>query len=131
MLSQVAEKTSQPWEERRGSRLEFVWYSICQCVKLVVGFEKQQRKGLHPFLRTSQQLAPICCNRSTTNLFIITVLSRILDFFLFLPELMDLFVASRDQSAADQPNNLAEGHIPMYPLLNHLEIVRLQKRLRY
>jgi hypothetical protein len=23
---------------------------------------------------------------------------------------MDLFVAGRDQSAADQPNNLAEGH---------------------
>ena len=29
--------------------------------------------------------------------------------FLFLSELMDLFVAGRDQSAADQPNNLAEG----------------------
>jgi len=24
---------------------------------------------------------------------------------------MDLFVAGRDQSAADQPNNLAEGHL--------------------
>jgi len=30
--------------------------------------------------------------------------------FLFLSELTDLFVAGRDQSAADQPNNLAEGH---------------------
>jgi len=29
--------------------------------------------------------------------------------FLFLSELMDSFVAVRDQSAADQPNNLAEG----------------------
>ena len=28
-------------------------------------------------------------------------------------ELMDLFVAGRDQSAADQPNNLAEGHPPL------------------
>jgi hypothetical protein len=35
--------------------------------------------------------------------------------FLFLSELMDLFVAGRDQSAADQPNNLAEGHPPLYP----------------
>jgi hypothetical protein len=26
---------------------------------------------------------------------------------------MDLFVAGRDQSAADQPNNLAEGHFPL------------------
>jgi len=33
--------------------------------------------------------------------------------FLFLSELMDLFVAVRDQSAADQPNNLAEGHPPL------------------
>ena len=29
--------------------------------------------------------------------------------FFCLSELMDLFVAGRDQSAADQPNNLAEG----------------------
>jgi hypothetical protein len=33
--------------------------------------------------------------------------------FPFLSELMDLFVAGRDQSAAaEQPNNLAEGHPP-------------------
>jgi hypothetical protein len=32
--------------------------------------------------------------------------------FLLLSELMDLFVAGRDQSAADQPYNLAEGHPP-------------------
>jgi hypothetical protein len=31
--------------------------------------------------------------------------------FLFRSELlMNFFVAGRDQSAADQPNNLAEGH---------------------
>jgi hypothetical protein len=33
--------------------------------------------------------------------------------FFFLSELMDLFVAGRDQSAADQPNNLAECHPPL------------------
>ena len=33
--------------------------------------------------------------------------------FLLLSELMDFFVAGRDQSAADQPNNLAEGHPPL------------------
>jgi hypothetical protein len=33
--------------------------------------------------------------------------------FLFLSELMDLFVAGRDQSAANQPNNLAEGYPPL------------------
>jgi hypothetical protein len=32
---------------------------------------------------------------------------------LFLSELTDLFVAGRDQSVADQPNNLAEGHPPL------------------
>ena len=40
----------------------------------------------------------------------ISFLSRL---FVFLSELKDLFVASRDQSAADQPNNLAEGHPPL------------------
>jgi hypothetical protein len=32
--------------------------------------------------------------------------------FLILSELMDLFVAGQDQSAADQPNYLAENHPP-------------------
>ena len=36
-------KLPSPRKERRGSRLECVWYSFCQCVKQV-GFEKQQRK---------------------------------------------------------------------------------------
>ena len=73
---------------------------------------------LHLFLRTFQQPNPYCCNRSTTNLFTISFLSRTIDFF-FLSELMDLFVAGRDQSAADQPNNLAEGH----PHCNHWNCV--------
>jgi hypothetical protein len=33
--------------------------------------------------------------------------------FFFFSELMDLFVAGQDQSAADQPNNLAEGCPPL------------------
>ena len=36
--------------------------------------------------------------------------------FLFLTELTDLFVAGRDQSAADQQSYLAEGHPPLEPL---------------
>ena len=43
----------------------------------------------------------------------ISFLSRTIDFFLFLLKLMDLFAAGRDQSAADQPNNLAEGPPPL------------------
>jgi len=60
------------------------------------------------------------------NLFMISFfLSRILDLFpfflslwihLWLADLMHLFVTGRDQSAADQPNNLAVGHPPLYPL---------------
>ena len=139
----------------------------------------------HLFLRTFQQPNPFCCYRPTTNLFIISVLSRTITislsfwaygficgwprpissrsakqpgwrsppivtivtiFFLslwiylwlaetsqqpisqttwlkvtphcnhckhFLSELMDLFVTGRVQSAANQPNNLAEGHPPL------------------
>jgi hypothetical protein len=33
--------------------------------------------------------------------------------YAFLSKLMDLFVAGRDHSVADQPNNLAEGHPPL------------------
>jgi hypothetical protein len=40
----------------------------------------------------------------------ISFLSTTIDFFFFF---LDLFVAGRDQSAADQPNNLAEGHPPL------------------
>ena len=65
-----------------------------------------------PFFEDFSVAQPFCCNRSTTNLFMISFLSRTIDF-LFLFELMDLFVAGRDQSAADQPNNLAEGHPPL------------------
>ena len=38
---------------------------------------------LHLFLRTFQQPNPFCCNRSTTNLFMISFLSRTIDFFFF------------------------------------------------
>jgi len=31
-------------------------------------------------------------------------------FFFFVSELMDLLLIGEDQSQADQPNNLAEGH---------------------
>jgi hypothetical protein len=64
-----------------------------------------------PSLRIFQQPNPFCCNRSTTNLFMISFLSRTIDFF--FSELMDLLVAGRYQSAADQPNNLAEGNPPL------------------
>jgi len=74
----------------------------------------------HLFLRTFQQPNPFCCNRSTTNLFMISFLSRTIDY-LFLSELMDLFVAGRDQSAADQPNYLAEEVTPHCNHCNHYE----------
>ena len=37
----------------------------------------------HLFLRTFQQPNPFCCNRSTTNLFMISFFSRTIDFFFF------------------------------------------------
>jgi len=37
----------------------------------------------HLFLRTFQQPNPFCCNRSTTSLFMISFLSRTIDFFVF------------------------------------------------
>ena len=71
---------------------------------------------LHLFLRTFQQPKLFCCNRSTTNLFMISFFSRTIDFFFFF-EPMNLFVAGRDQSAADQPNNLAERFTPIVTIV--------------
>ena len=69
---------------------------------------------LHLFLRTFQQPNPFCCNRQVNNQLVHDFLSQQNNKqFLFLSELMDLFVAGRDQSAADQPNYLAEGHPPL------------------
>ena len=48
--------------------------------------------------------------------------------FLFLSELIYLFVAGRDQSAANQPNNLTEGH--WGAMYEHLRVVPPGKRLR-
>jgi len=76
------------------------------------------KETLYPFyshllLRTFQQPNPFCCNRSTTSQLVHNFLSQQNNrLFLRLSELMDLIVAGRDQSAADQPNYLAEGHLP-------------------
>ena len=45
-----------------------------------------------PFLRTFQQPNPFCCSRSTTNLFMISFLSRTIDYFFFFLRLINLFV---------------------------------------
>ena len=44
--------------------------------------------------------------------------------FLFLSEPLDSFMAGQDQSAADQPNNLAEGH----PHCNHYAVLQCHKQ---
>ena len=70
---------------------------------------------LHLFLRTfsSPTLFAATGQQPTVHNFLSQQNTRL---FLFLSELMDLFVAGRDQSAADQPNNLAEGHPSLEPL---------------
>jgi hypothetical protein len=60
----------------------------------------------------------------------ISFLSRAIDYFFFISELMDLFVADRDQSAADQPNNLAEGLPPLQPMRNSAERGNLASQMQ-
>ena len=64
-----------------------------------------------PFLRTFQQ--PFLLQQVNNQLVHDFLSQQNNRLFLFFPELMDLFVAGRDQSAADQPNYLAEGHPPL------------------
>jgi len=69
-----------------------------------------------PFLRPFQQPKQPFLLQQVNNQLVHDFLSQ-RNNRLFLSELMDFFVAGRDQSAADQPNNLAEGHPPLQPLL--------------
>jgi len=55
----------------------------------------------HLFLRTFQQPNPFCCNRSTTNLFMISFLSRTIDFF-FLSLWIYLWLAETSQQPISQ-----------------------------
>ena len=69
---------------------------------------------LHLFLRTFQQPNPFCCNRSTTNLFMISFLGRTIDFFFFFLSLwIYLWLAETSQQPISQTANLAEGHPPL------------------
>ena len=57
----------------------------------------------HLFLRTFQQPNPFCCNRSTTNLFMISFLSRTIDFFFFFLSLwISLWLAETSQQPISQ-----------------------------
>ena len=57
----------------------------------------------HLFLRTFQQPNPFCCNRSTTNLFMISFPSRTIDFFFFFLSLwIYLWLAETSQQPISQ-----------------------------
>jgi len=57
----------------------------------------------HLFLRTFQQPNPFCCNRSTTNLFMISFFSRTIDFFFFFLSLwIYLWLAETSQQPISQ-----------------------------
>jgi len=57
----------------------------------------------HLFLRTFQQPNPFCCNRSTTNLFMISFFSRTIDFFFFILSLwIYLWLAETSQQPISQ-----------------------------
>jgi hypothetical protein len=68
---------------------------------------------LHLFLRTFSAAQPFLLQQVNNQLVHDFLSQQNNRLFLFLSELMDLFVAGRDQSAVDQPNNLAEGHPPL------------------
>ena len=58
---------------------------------------------LHLFLRTFQQPNPFCCNRSTTNLFMISFFSRTIHFFFFFLRLwIYLWLAETSQQPISQ-----------------------------
>ena len=76
---------------------------------------------LHLFLRTFQQPNPFCCNRSTTNLFMISFLSRTIDiYFFFLSLWIYLWLAETSQQPISQTTWLK-----VTPHCNHCNHCRL------
>ena len=57
---------------------------------------------VHLFLRTFQQPNPFCCNRSITNLFMISFLSRTIEIFFFLSLWIYLWLAETSQQPISQ-----------------------------
>jgi hypothetical protein len=80
-------------------------HRVCELRKLPPLFTPflEDFSAAHPFLlqQVNNQLVHDFLSQQNTRLFLI------------LSELINLFVAGRDQSAADQPKNLAEGHPPL------------------
>ena len=76
---------------------------------------------LHLFLRIFQQPSPFYCNRSTTILFMISFLSRTLDFFFFfLSVWIYLWLAETSQQPISQTTWLkATPHCNNYNRCNH------------
>ena len=66
-----------------------------------------------PFFEDSSAAQPFLLQQVNNQLVHEFLFQQNTRLFLFLSELMDLFVSGRDQSAADQPNSLAEGHPPL------------------
>ena len=92
---------------------------IWQVKKMSMTFNERLPGGEAGFLSGTSEiwkdhalLFYVCSGQQpTTNLTVLSFLSTTLELVLFHSELTDLLVvAGRDQSAADQPNNLAEGH---------------------
>jgi len=81
-------------------------------VQDVFAFLHQNNNKLHFFLHELTAFSEFMSRLGWLAFFLWTLLS-VIGLFLFLSELMDLFVAGRDQSAAGQPNNVAEGHSPL------------------
>jgi hypothetical protein len=65
-----------------------------------------------PFFEDLSAAQPFLLQQVVNNQLVHDFLSQQNNRLFSFSELMDLFVAGRDQSAADQPNNLAEGRSP-------------------
>jgi hypothetical protein len=75
-----------------------------------------------PFLRIFQQPNPFCCNRSTTNLFMISFLSRTLDFFF-----LSLWIYFRLAKTSQQPISQTTW-LKVTPHCNHYAVLQCHKQ---
>jgi len=73
-------------------------------------FKFHRRKYAHLFSQLAGKLSVEQPYLTVLKLFLMSSCSTTTVFSFFVSELMDLLLTGEDQSQANQPNNLAEGH---------------------
>jgi len=79
----------------------------------VCSLRRKYQVLFEPYFQDILEMQPFLLHQVSSQFVHQFLHQRNAKLFFFVSELMDLFLAGRDQPQADQPNDLAEGHPPL------------------